>query len=363
MARDLRQARIRRRDERELLASLPPWAFSDSERAAALDVLAQFSPRYRNLDNHAVLASVRGRFEANVVPEDIFYIAIHRALNPPARLPAIGDKNRYDRLGLPFQLPGTVGRIVRGRLVDPDFRATSLSDLARCVSENGDGEVVLKRALGGSGGKEVRFLTVDELPTVLTPLLRHRGLYEDWILQRPVRQCDALAAFNQSSVNTLRVMTYRSSEGVRHLSSFFRMGRAGQRVDNMSSGGLSCGVDPETGTLRRYGRVYESLHAPVEHHPDSGIAFEGFCVPSWEEVLAACTRGHESIPALDLISWDIAVDEDGRPTFIEFNIVEQDIRVHQVENGPFPESVVAEWAQRIDIWAPGSIVVRKPRRE
>ena len=235
-----------------------------------------------------------------------------------------------------------------------------MADVVRRAAENGGTEVVLKRALGGRGGKEVRFVLPDDLPMVLTPLLQHRGIFQDWILQRPLRQCDALAAFNATSVNTLRIMTYRSRRGVIHLSTFLRMGRAGSRVDNMTSGGLSCGVDPGSGMLHPRGRLLHSLNETVDRHPDSGVAFAGFRVPAWDEALEACIRGHEMIPALDLISWDIAIDHESYPAFIEFNIVEQDIRVHQIENGPFPPEVIAEWAQRARIWTPLGLVIRKP---
>ena len=182
-----------------------------------------------------------------------------------------------------------------------------------------------------------------------------RAIDDDWIVQRVVRQCDVLAAFNTESANTLRIMTYHSTTGLRHVSSVLRMGRSGSRVDNRSTGGVTCGID--AGVLRPTGHLgYEQ----IKMHPDSGIAFAGFRVPAWREAVDACLEGHEAIPAMDLVSWDVAIDAEERPTLIELNVVEQGLRIHQLENGPLPPDIVAEWAERARFWMVGGLVIRRP---
>ena len=52
---------------------------------------------------------------------------------------------------------------------------------------------------------------------------------------------------------------------------------------------------------------------------------------------------HAVIPDLGLLSWDIAIDTDGAPGVIEFNISRQEINTHQVCNGP----VFAPYADRV----------------
>jgi hypothetical protein len=152
--------------------------------------------------------------------------------------------------------------------------------------------------------------------------------------------------------------TYRSLNGAtRHLSSVVRIGRSGSRVDNQTSGGLTCGVD--NGVLRSIAHL---MYEPFEAHPDSGVRFAGVRVPAWREAVELCICAHEMVPAMDLISWDIAIDTDGHPVLIEFNTHQQALLMHQKENGPLPADVVAEWAARARFWVLGGLVIRKPER-
>ena len=355
VARDARASRAWQSRVRAELAGLPPYEPSEDERAAAGQFVRRFSPRHQNLDWHSMLAIAHGRFEAGYIPEDIYYVAIHPALNPRDRHLGVTDKNGYESLGLPFRHPETVARIVRGKLVDADFRPLTVDEAVGCASPGGDGDVVLKRANGSRAGLNIAFIQPRELPRALTPLLGRRAIDDDWIVQRVVRQCESLAAFNAESANTLRVMTYRSTAGLRHVSSVLRMGRSGSRVDNRSTGGVTCGVD--AGVLRPVGHLgYER----IETHPDSGIRFAGFRVPAWREAVDACLEGHEAIPAMDLVSWDVAIDVEERPTLIELNVVEQGLRIHQLENGPLPPDIVADWAERARFWMVGGLVIRRP---
>ena len=355
VARDARASHAWRSRVRTELAYLPPYEPSEDERAAAGQFVRQFSRRHRNLDWHSMLAVAHARFDAGYVPEDIYYVAIHPALNPRDRHLGVADKNGYERLGLPFRHPETVARIVRGKLVGTDFRPLAVDEAACCASEGADADVVLKRANGSRAGLNIEFVPPSELRRALTPRLGHRGVDDDWVVQRVVRQCESLGAFNTESANTLRIMTYRSTAGLRHVSSVLRMGRAGSRVDNRSTGGVTCGID--AGLLRPVGHLgYERIEA----HPDSGIRFAGFRVPAWREAVEACLAGHEAIPAMDLVSWDVAIDADEQPTLIELNVVEQGLRIHQLENGPLPPDIVAEWAERTSFWMVGGLVIRKP---
>lgn len=356
--RDVRAARFRRRLEREAHASLPAlYEPSEEEREAGLRFVRQFHPRYKNLDWHITLASVTGRFEPGYVPEDVFFVAIEPALNDRDREIQVTDKNSYDRLGLPLPSPETVARIVRGRLVGPDFRDLSMEALVESAARDGASEVVLKPTLGVGGGKDVQFVAPADLPRTLVPLFSHRGVWQDWIIQRVFRQSEVVASINPDSVNTLRIMTYRTaSGGVRHLSSVLRVGRRGSRVDNQTSGGLTCGVDD--GVLRP---VAHLMYQPFEAHPDTGVPFAGFRVPGWHEAVRLCISSHGMMPQMDLMSWDVAIDPNEQPVLIEFNTYQQALLMHQKENGPLPADVVAEWAARADFWVVGGLVIRKPQ--
>jgi len=361
--RDARRSRFRQQLTRKNLAARPDRPLTKAERAAALRYLRQFHPRYSNLDWHAMLTLATGRFEAGYLHEDIFFGAIEPALNPPDRQEAIADKNGYDRLGLPLIVPEPVARVIRGRLVGADYTPMSIEQATERAEERGETEVVLKQAVGSLAGLAVRVVSVGGLADAIRPLLDRTEVYDDWLIQRLVHQSDALAAFNPTSVNTLRIMTYRSWAGVVCVSSVLRAGGRGSRLDNQSRGGIGVGI--VDGVLRPigYSGADHLGYTAHEAHPASGVRFEGYRVPGWREAVAECVASHERIPSLDLLSWDIAIDGEHRPVLIEINTAHQSLLLHQMCNGPLPASIVAEWAERAPFRLVAGLIVRKPPRE
>ena len=112
-----------------------------------------------------------------------------------------------------------------------------------------------------------------------------------WLLEERVIQRKEMGCFNESSVNTVRCMTFKTRDGIVVPYCFMRTGRNGAFVDNGGSGGLLMGIDVtngvvDTDALDEYGVKYET-------HPDSGIAFKGFVIPEWGELLAICKNAAE----------------------------------------------------------------------
>ena len=92
------------------------------------------------------------------------------------------------------------------------------------------------------------------------------------------------------------------------------------------------------GSLLAIGRVARAHglkgELRVETFFDGSDALDQVEIPSFTAVQATCVYLHQTIPELDLISWDMAVDRRGAPVVLEFNIRRQDINYNQVCNGP-----------------------------
>ena len=66
---------------------------------------------------------------------------------------------------------------------------------------------------------------------------------QNFILQECFRQSDFTVRFNPSSVNTIRIGTYRDLKGQIHiLRAIMRIGANGSEVDNAHAGGMFCGI-------------------------------------------------------------------------------------------------------------------------
>ena len=137
----------------------------------------------------------------------------------------------------------------------------------------------------------------------------------EYLVQRRLKQHALLSTLNPSCVNTLRIITIlgKKSKEPRVFASFLRLG-VNSPVDNRSAGGMAVLVD-EDGVLRGKGFGHHSVY---ERHPVTGVCFEGYALPFWEEVTRLVADAHRSIPSVPAIGWDVAILPDG-PILIEGN--------------------------------------------
>ena len=129
------------------------------------------------------------------------------------------------------------------------------------------------------------------------------------IFEEVIKQHPAIAAINESSVNTIRVVTIVDNGVCHHVFTSFRIG-AGKLVDNFSAGGIVADIDPKTGIVRTaaFNRVGEGF----AKHPLSGLDIKGFQIPLWDQVLEMTrTAAMRMAPlGVGIVGWDVAVGED-----------------------------------------------------
>ena len=144
---------------------------------------------------------------------------------------------------------------------------------------------------------------------------------EALIFESVVRQTDQFAAFNASSVNTVRFMTALYPDGsAKIIATFIKIGREGRCVDNAGGGGnVDVCVDVETGELR-YAIQFDGWHhvQDIDCHPDSGNPLNGVVIENWEAVKADVIRFQQAFPYCKVAGWDIAITDEG-PVVIEIN--------------------------------------------
>jgi hypothetical protein len=119
-------------------------------------------------------------------------------------------------------------------------------------------------------------------------------------------------------VNTVRIVTVRAAGRVQPFCAILRLGAAGRRCDNWSTGGLAVAVDLRTGRLGRDGFYGPKFGTRARRHPDTGVAFEGLQVPWFAEAASQACRLHAYFYGFHSIGWDIAIAPGG-PVFLEGN--------------------------------------------
>lgn len=132
---------------------------------------------------------------------------------------------------------------------------------------------------------------------------------DPFILEELIVQSDDLASFHPSSVNTVRISTFRyGNSDTEILYPFIKFGTGGNFVDNGGRGGIICKIDLSTGEI--VAAVDESP-AYYSHHPNTGKKIVGYKIPYWDDALALAKELAEVLPNVRYVGWDLALTDEG----------------------------------------------------
>jgi len=185
-----------------------------------------------------------------------------------------------------------------------------------CASSN---SIFLKPTNGIGGGGAYKFtkgkmLMGENVANLFTDLQKN-----NYIVQEAVVQHETMNRLNRSSLNTVRILTYKKPSGeVVIASALSRMGCGGAHVDNASCGGIFVPIDTANARLESYGYSFITAGGlSYTAHPDNGLIFEGFEIPYFHQSLEL-VRHAASYFENSIVGWDVAITETG-PILIEGN--------------------------------------------
>lgn len=255
-----------------------------------------------------------GKEDERFVPEDVWYGIIERCLNNcEASGSFVEDKNDVCFYIPKEYQPKCIVRYDRGMWFDGDFTPIAKVGAQELV-KNYDGAVMVgKPSMGSSGGSNVRLWQREEMD------LDYIGKnFEGYLLQQVIRQEPEVAAFNPSSLNTCRIMTFRRpwNGETTVIAGMLRLGCGKGIADNLALGGVSVDVDGE-GKLADYGVDHD--FGKFTEHPGSKKKFQGFKIPHYREMCEVACKIAAKVPGYNLLSFDMVVREDGKPCVIEIN--------------------------------------------
>lgn len=273
-------------------------------------------------------AARNGNRDVRYVPHTLYYTKVDQYFNARKLGYGFNDKNYYSKLFAGVKQPETVVRIFgKGYFTDSDYKQLSLDRAMALISEND--EVICKPSQESGSGRSIEFWkTQDKLEYIRDFLQKSR---EPYIVQRVLKQHEALNEVHRGSINSLRICSILLEDGVHILSSCLRMGVDKARIDNVTAGGISVGIH-EDGTMDEFAYNYFTGER-VSVHPQ-GYVFKGKSVPSYDKAIELVKRSHQIIGHFRLVSWDIAIDEVGDPVLIEANMRKGGINLNQFSNGP-----------------------------
>ena len=283
---------------------------------------------YKNTNWHFAYSTLNGIKDERYIPEELFFPFIEPALNFKPLKNAYTDKNSSELFIDKNHLPQTIFKIINGRFYRPNNERVDKNEAIKEL-EKSDEKLVFKPAIYSGGGKNVVVTHSGELVKMLNKNNRLRK--DGYVIQKFAQQHPVFERFNSSSFNTLRIMTARVKNEIVVISVYFRMGKKGNTIDNIVTGGVLCGVG-ENGKLYKTG--YDIRFNAYEKHPDSEIIFDGFKLPGYKNAVEFCKKHHWKFPHFTFISWDIGISPLEQAIFIEMNLSSQEIGCHQIINGP-----------------------------
>lgn len=177
---------------------------------------------------------------------------------------------------------------------------TATADEFSAFLDSHNGKAFMK-PLGGTWGKGIFVMTKDEFEK------KGRSIeeYRNYIAEEAIVQNSVLSKLNPSSVNSVRVLTYKSEV----LLCALKLGTGSAIVDNQHANGLNGNVDLKTGITNTpfYDRYLNEYYV----HPTTGEILIGVQVPNWEILKEKVSEAAKLIPEVPYLGWDVAITENG----------------------------------------------------
>ena len=275
-----------------------------------------------NLLGYQVFSHFMGE-NVNFVPNEIARTFIEPVLTPNEFQPFYNDKNSFNLFLDEQWLPKTYYRSMNGRLYNGEYKSVARGDFL-CFKNVEKVVVKPSRDMGGKGvtlfcKKDGSFIDGDGHVLSLDYLEKFYGT--NYLIQECLRQHPFMVQFNPTSINTLRIATYRDvkSGDIVVLGAVLRMGGKGSFVDNACSGGSFVFVD-ENGRLGK--KVCNEYGQMTSIHNDIDFENNEFIVPNYDKIRSFVIRVAERMPHMSLFANDVVLDEGGNPKLIEVNTIQ-----------------------------------------
>lgn len=277
----------------------------------------------------AIYEKCNGIVSDKYIPASLYFYYISPYLVNMNLSMAYVDKNSYSRNFPDVKQPQSIMHNVNGRFYESILGGVELPVNQAIDKLLAEPEYIVKPAIESGRGRDVTLVKGEKTKYEIQGILD--GFGADYVIQRLVTQHPTLSLLNPTSLNTCRVYTYRPVGKTEYvvLGAAVRFGGKGAYRDNACTGGGFCKVHTDghiDDRICQY-RFWDRRSLSEEK------GLKNLIFPSYDAVIDTCLKMHRSLPYLDLIGWDIAVDEDGTPVLIELNQY-PDCEFIQLFNGP-----------------------------
>ena len=164
-------------------------------------------------------------------------------------------------------------------------------------------EIIVK-PIDGCGGIGVDLIKIDKrkLKDIYNNLIKNNQL----LIEEKINQHEKLSELNESSVNTLRIVTFFDGKKTHILNTVLKIGNGGV-TDNFSSGSMYTFVKDNkiiVPAIDRDDNIFEI-------HPISKVKLIGYKIPNFDKVQKLISDVGKIVPEVKYVGWDVAITENG----------------------------------------------------
>lgn len=273
-------------------------------------------------DWHRYILSSTGKWSAQMVPEDFYHNILERIYNDK-HLDGWGDKAYMTTLLPGVQFPTMLIANVNGYYIDANREIISENRARSIVLDAG--KAFAKPSRDSGGGRNAFIIDEDNIDRVFL------SLKKNFIIQKIIKQHQETAAFNPSSVNTEKILSFLFKGEVFILSAHMRVGSPDSYIDNASGGkGYTFGIRPD-GSIEPVGMNVYGKKRDTDYY---GTALAGRRLTYHKQICDIIMRAHKLLPYFGFVTWDFCVNDKGDPILIEFNPSNAEALVYQMTSGP-----------------------------
>lgn len=171
--------------------------------------------------------------------------------------------------------------------------------------------IVLKKSKGCSG-KQIYVSKVTDTKEYITELIKKEHFD---LIEEVITNCEEIKRLNPTSLNTIRVVTFRNGNYFKVLCACLRIGAVGSFVDNVSCGGTAARINLDSHKLDS---IFMANSYRECENSQKGRNEIGMSIPYWNEVIEMVERASLKVPQIHYVGWDIAITDKG-PIMVEGN--------------------------------------------
>ncbi len=295
-------------------------------------------------------ASATQNVDVQFVPDTIFYSYIEPVLNNFKVYKAYADKNFFDKYYGKGISPRTILRMMDGVFYDENYNLLQINENKIFKILDNNDKFVIKPSLDTGGGKGFYLFNnknnnfYDQEGNILNWDRLRFSFGSNFIIQEYVVQHNFFSKLNESSLNTMRVMTYRSvkTNKAHIIQVALKIGDKGNITDNLNNKtniaateqgqGVICGINKK-GLLNKI--AFNKNLNSVECIPCTNMKFSELDpIPSYDKMIGVAIKIAEKTPYFRLLSFDMCISKSGKPVIIEMNNCDVGLTPIQMLNGP-----------------------------